>query len=81
MPFADAGSSYCGSKNRLLPLGRMLCEAESADAYVELLEAIAGAEGSPAFELLHSSNMVLLSYRGKAVISGVSRFEASAQHL
>jgi hypothetical protein len=31
-------------ENRLLPLERMLCESESADAYVELLEAIAGAE-------------------------------------
>lgn len=68
-------------EGHLLVLGRIICESESAESYVDLLTAVAGAEGSPAYELLHNKEMLILSDRGKAVISGVHTFDAQARHL
>ena len=65
----------------LLVLGRIICESETAESYVELSQAVAGEEGLPAYELLHDKDMVVLSDRGKAVISGVHTFDERARHL
>jgi hypothetical protein len=48
-------------EGRLLVLGRIICESETAESYVDLLTAVAGAEGSPAYEMLHCKEMVILS--------------------
>jgi hypothetical protein len=36
-------------EGHLLVLGRIICASETAESYVAVLQAVAGAEGSPAY--------------------------------